>query len=182
MITNSQRRTHASVLLEWKERVKEAQQGIPTLQPGCASGLKARQITVAANKTIKQFIQMWAEHRLPEVAHLGQLEIIQIHMRLKFFQDLLCSYLVQIAERAPERYLAETCIRDGFGDKAFWSTCYRVMIDCWDVRGAEWLMAACVAPTVAEHNLWTVYNPKIMECFITPEIQKLSDLPESYES
>lgn len=178
---NSQRKSHAAILLEWKERVKAAQQVIPTIQPGCASGLKARQITVAANKTIKQFIQMWAGHRLHEVAQFGQLEIIQIHMRLKFFHDLLCSYLVQIAESAPERYLAETCIRDGVGDKVFWSTCYRVMLDCWDVRGAEWLMAACVEPTVAEHNLWTVYNPQIMECYITPEIQKLSDLPESYE-
>lgn len=182
MITDSQRRLHVSILLEWKERVKDAQQGITPLYPGCTSGLKARQITEAAHKTIKQFIQMWASHRLHEVAQFGQLEIIQIHMRLKFFQDLLASYLAQIAERAPERYLAETCIRDGFGDKAFWSTCYRVMIDCWDARGAEWLMAACVEPVVAEHNLWDVYNPKIMECFITPEIQQLSNLPESYES
>jgi len=173
MFTQSKQDHYAFILKEWRERIRQVRENLPLLFPGYMEMKKAGEITKQDKQTMKSFIQLWQDGKLNEVGKFTRMEIMRIHVRLQFCADLITSYMVQLALNSPEDYSGEIRMSETSLEQSFWDTCKMLMLDVWDKRGAEWILAACVEPNSANHDLAEVFQPELMENLVNPKIEEM---------
>ncbi len=163
----------ACILSDWRGKINKLKETIPQLSPRCLDGVKLKEIIQDSNKTIKEFLQMYEGDNLALLREWEPIKLAQVHLRLQFVFDLFTSYLAQLAFGAPDDYKGEIKTGEFYPClPAYYAAIKRMMLEVWERRSSEWLLAATAQPLTGGHCLNEVFDDA-MAVFVEAEIQDL---------